>query len=101
MMEESVLVAKECGRTDEVRGLALGAAQLYREHGAPASALYLLKRAAKILENKVCSWLVIVKLSRRSLGNTRSRNSLIEQSRQSETLQGAPVLNNVEENQTC
>ena len=53
MMEESVLVAKECGRTDEVRGWALGAAQLYREHGAPASALYLLKRAAKILENKV------------------------------------------------
>ena len=52
-MEESVLVAKECGRTDEVRALALGAAQLYREHGAPASALYLLKRAAKILENKV------------------------------------------------
>ena len=56
MMEESVLVAKECGRTDEVRGLALGAAQLYREHGAPASALYLLKRAAKMLENKVWSW---------------------------------------------
>ena len=53
MMEESVLVAKECDRTDEVRGLALGAAQLYREHGSPASALYLLKRAAKILENKV------------------------------------------------
>ena len=53
MMEESVLVAKECGRTDEVCRLALGATQLYREHGSPASALYLLKRAAKILENKV------------------------------------------------
>ena len=53
MMEESVLVAKECGRTDEVCRLALGATQLYREHGSPASALYLLKRAAKILENQV------------------------------------------------
>ena len=60
MMEESVLVAKECGRTDEVCRLALGATQLYREHGSPASALYLLKRAAKILENKVGSWMIFL-----------------------------------------
>ena len=51
MMEELALLARDTGRLDEVHDLAAKGAHLYRQHGYPASALCLLKKGAKIIEN--------------------------------------------------
>jgi hypothetical protein len=50
MMEEATFISRDCNRICDVHDLAAGGAHLYRQHGYPESAVYLLKRSAKMLE---------------------------------------------------